>query len=428
MSDMSIYLDLLTIFGLLVCSGFFSGSETGLTAVSHGQIYKLLMEGDKRAQKVIDLREKKEALIGTILLGNNMVNIAATAISTSLAIKLFGDEGVVFATFALTILVLVFSEILPKTFAIQNAERVALMTAPLLDPLTRIFSPITYAIQWFIRKGLKLIKVDIDSANTLISATDAIRGTIELHHQDGEVIKQERDMLGSILDLAEVEVGEVMVHRKQLEMIDINEPIYDILKQLTQSSHSRIPFCEDDADNIIGVLHVKDVLPLMFSQQKKITTEDIRNLLVPAWFVPEHTTLDQQLHDFRQKKRHFAIVVDEYGSCQGVITLEDVLEEIVGDIVDEHDEAASSNIRRIREHTVRVKGTVTIRDLNRFMDWNLPDDDASTIAGLVIHNARSIPEVNATFEFYGYQFTIEEKQANQILQLVVEQIQVESDA
>jgi Mg2+/Co2+ transporter CorB len=426
MSDISIIIDILTIVGLLICSGFFSGAETGLTAASHGQIYKILMEGDLRAQKVLNLREKKEAVIGTILIGNNMVNIAATAISTSLAIKLFGDEGVVFATIALTAIILIFSEILPKTFAIRNAESVAVKTASILTFLIRIFAPINAGIQWIIRVGLKCVGVDIDNNSSLISATDAIRGTIELHHQDGEVIKQERDMLGSILDLSEVEVGEVMVHRKQVVMIDISQSAHDILKQIVQSGHSRIPFFEDNPENIIGVLHVKDVLPLVFSQQKKVSVEDIRSLLVSSWFVPEHTTLNQQLHDFRIKKRHFALVVDEYGTCQGIITLEDILEEIVGDIVDEHDEAAAGlNVQKIDDNTYRVKGSVTIRDLNRHLDWNLPDDDASTVAGLVIYQARSIPEVNARFEFFGYHFIIEEKQANQILQLVIEKINVE---
>lgn len=427
MSEVSWLMDALIIFVLLICSGFFSGSETGLTAVSRGQIYKLLMEGDKRAQCVIDLREKKEALIGTILLGNNLVNIAATAISTSLAIRLFGDDGVIYATILLTILVLIFSEILPKTFAIQNAEKVALRTAPILSPLTRIFAPITHGIQWFITKGMRVIGVDISGNNALISATDAIRGTIELHHQEGEVIKQERDMLGSILDLGDVEVGHVMIHRKQIDMIDVSLPVHEIIKQAIHSSHSRIPFWRDDTDNIIGVLHVKDLLALLARGSKKYNTQDILDLLASPWFVPENTTLRQQLHDFRQKKRHFAVVVDEYGAHQGVITLEDILEEIVGDIVDEHDDAVTSGITKISENIYNVQGIVTIRDLNRSLDWNLPDDDASTVAGLVIHEARSIPEKGASFVFYGYRFTIEEKRSNQILRLVIERQMIVDD-
>ncbi len=420
MNEVTWVMDVIIILVLLVCSGFFSGSETGLTAVSRGRIYKLLMEGDKRAKKVMDLREKKEALIGTILLGNNLVNIAATAISTSLAIRLMGDGGVVYATIILTVLVLVFSEILPKTFAFQNAEKVALLTAPILAPLTRIFAPITHAIQWFIRKALCTLKIDIDGDGSLLSANDAIRGTIEMHHQEGEVIKQERDMLGSILDLADVDVEEVMIHRKQIDMIDVSLPAHEIIKQAINSSHSRLPFWRDDTDNIIGILHVKDLLALLAKPHKKYDTDDICELLSDPWFVPESTALRQQLHDFRQKKRHFAVVVDEYGSCQGIITLEDILEEIVGDISDEHDEVETSGVKKLGEQHYSVEGTVTIRDLNRLLDWNLPDDDASTVAGLVIHEARSLPEIGASFLFYGFRFTVQEKRANQILQLIIE--------
>ncbi len=416
--------ELILIFVLLICSGFFSGSETALTAVSRARIYKLQTEGNRRAKIVNELREHKEALIGTILLGNNLVNIAATAIATSLAIQLFGDEGVVYATFALTLLVLVFSEILPKTFAFHYSERVSLIVAPILEPITHIFAPVTHSIQWFIRRLLRIFGIDFDADDTLVSSTDAIRGTIEMYHQDGGMIKQERDMLGSILDLNEVEVESVMTHRKQMEMIDADLPAHEIIRQVIGSAHSRLPFWQGDTDNIIGILHTKDMMRLMAGKDKP-TTEDILELLSPPWFVPEATTLSQQLHKFREKKRHFAVVVDEYGACQGLITLEDILEEIVGDIVDEHDVATTAGVKRIDDRRYRVKGTTTIRDLNRALDWNLPDEVASTVAGLVIHEARSIPEKGANFAFFGYCFTVEEKRANQILQLIIRKLEPE---
>ncbi len=411
--------DLLIILVLLICSGFFSGSETGLTAVSRARMYKLQMEGNSRAKKVNELREKKEALIGTILLGNNLVNIAATALSTSLAIRLFGEEGVVFATFALTVLVLIFSEILPKTFAFHYAERVSLFVAPLLEPLTRIFSPVTHSIQWFINRLLRLFSIDFEGGDSLISATDAIRGTIEMHHQEGDMVKHERDMLGSILDLNDVEVSSVMTHRKQMDMIDASQSSADIVRQIMAFAHSRIPFWQDDPDNIIGILHVKDMLRLM-AYNNKPSVDDMLELLSPSWFVPESTTLSQQLHKFREKKRHFAIVVNEYGASQGVITLEDILEEIVGDIVDEHDVVGTAGVKRLPSGGYRVKGTTTIRDINRLLEWNLPDDVAATVAGLVIHETRSIPDEGAAFALHGYRFKVDEKRANQIVQLIIE--------
>jgi Mg2+/Co2+ transporter CorB len=405
------------------CSAFFSGAETALTAVSKARIYQLLMEGNKRAKVVYELRERREKLIGTILLGNNVVNIGATALATSVAISIFGQEGVVYATMLLTILILIFGEVLPKTYAFHQAEKIALFAAPILEFLIKIFYPLTHALEWVISRIMKIFGIDMQNMDSLISATDAIRGTIEMHHQEGEMVKQERDMLGSILDLNEVEIHNVMTHRKNLEMIDSELSAAEIIKKAINSSHSRIPFWQGNPDNITGILHVKDLMRLVVANDvAKITRESILALLSPPWFVPDTTTLNQQLLMFREKRRHFAVVVDEYGACQGILTLEDILEEIVGDIVDEHDTATSAGIRRINDNCYRVQGTVTIRDINRFLDWDLPDENAATIAGLVLHEARAIPDVGAVFVFYNYRFTIEEKRSNQILRLQVQKL------
>jgi Mg2+/Co2+ transporter CorB len=417
-------LDVVATIVLLIIASYFSAAETGLTAVSRARIYKLVKEGDKRAKKVHDLQEHREELLGAILLSNTLLNILATAVSTAMCIALFGQEGLIYATIVLTVLVLIFGEILPKTFAIQNAEWVALFTAPVLTPLTRLLFPITQSIQWLIRTTLKLFGIDFNANHSLVSAADAIRGTIELHHQEGEVKKQARDMLGSILDLSEVIVGDVMTHRKQMEIVDAEDSAQEIIQQVVRSSHTRIPFWRDNQDNIIGVLHVKDIMRLIARLDKKVERDEILALLSPPWFVPETTTLSSQLLAFRQNNRHFAIVVDEYGACQGVITLEDILEEIVGDIVDEHDIAVASGVKKMSENTYRVKGTTTIRDINRLLDWDLPDDEAATVAGLVMHETRHIPEKGATFLLHGYRFTVEDKRANQIMQLIVERVAV----
>jgi Mg2+/Co2+ transporter CorB len=421
--DFSWVFEAIIVVALIGWSAFSSGAETSLTAVSKARIYQLLMEGNKRAKMVYELREQREKLIGTILIINNLANIGATALATSVAISLYGQEGVIYATILLTLLIIIFGEVLPKTYAFYQAEKIALLTSPILSTLIKIFYPFTHALEIIISRIMKIFGIDMKNMESLISATDAIRGTIEMHHQEGDMVKQERDMLGSILDLNDVEINNVMTHRKQLEMIDSELQSSEIIKKAINSSHSRIPFWQGNPDNIIGILHVKDLMRLVVaSEVAKISREAILALLSPPWFVPDTTTLNQQLLMFREKRRHFAVVVDEYGACQGILTLEDILEEIVGDIVDEHDTATSAGIRRISNDCYRVQGTVTIRDINRFLDWDLPDENAATIAGLVLHEARAIPDAGAVFVFYGYRFTIEEKRANQILRLQVQRL------
>ncbi len=411
------------IIFLLFCSAFFSGSETGLTAVSRARIFQLMQEGSARARRVSELRESKERLIGGILLGNNLVNIAATAITTGLAIQYFGDEGVFYTTAIMTILVLVFAEVLPKTYAIQKPERVALAVAPFINICVKLFSPVTMAVQFFITRLLRLCGIDLSQQDTFMSSADFIRGTIELQHQEGDIVKQERDMLGGILDLEEVEVGDVMVHRKHIEMVNLDDSVRDIIRQVTTSTHSRLPFWQENPDNIIGLLHVKDIFKLMAENQNEhITKTMIEEAISEPWFVPETTMLGEQLLEFRRRRRHFAHVVDEYGAFQGIITLEDILEEIVGEISDEYDRPSTMKLKQQPDGVYLVDGTVMIRDINRELDWSLPDAHASTLAGLVIHEARQIPEAGAIFAFYGCQFEIVEKRANQIMKLKVRKL------
>lgn len=410
------------ILCLLFVSAFFSGSETALTAISRARIYQLVTGGNKRARIVSRLRREKESLIGAILLGNNAVNIAASAMATSLAISLFGGEhGVLIVTIVLTMVVVIFCEVLPKTFAIQNAERVSLFIAPLLAPIVKLLSPITFAVQFFIRILLRIFGVDITRNQTLISATDVVRGTIELHHREGEMARQDRDMLGSILDLNEVEVEHIMIHRKQVETIHADDAPADIIQQAVSNAHSRIPLWKDDPDNLIGLLHVKNLIRLINERGDAITNTDILDICAEPWFIPETTTLHEQLLAFRAKKQHFAFVVDEYGDWKGIVTLEDIIEEIVGEIDDEHDET-SKDIVREKKGRYLVAGNVTLRDLNRQLDWNLPDEDAATIAGLVIHTAENIPEIGESFKLPGVKITVVEKDATQLTRLRLQKL------
>ena len=419
--DTDILLSLLFIFLLLLFSGFFSGSETGLTALSRARLYHLVKEGNKRAAMVAKLREQKESLIGTILLGNNLVNILASALATSVSISLWGDAGVAYATIAMTMLVLIFAEVLPKTYAIERAEQVALAVAPLLMLIVKLLSPFTHAVRWFNRRLLALFSINLDEQDSLISAADVLRGTIEMHHEQGDMERQDRDMLGGILELEETTVDEVMVHRKHIDAIDLDDSIVEIINQATSSSHSRIPIYRENYNQIVGILHIKNLLRLINEKGRaQITSKDILKACSKPWFIPSSTSLKDQLYAFRQRRQHFSLVVDEYGSLQGIITLEDIIEEIVGEIDDEYDTINPSDIVELQPDMWLVDGDVSIRDLNRHLDWNLPDEEATTLGGLVMHEARDIPEVGQHFTIQDIRFTIEARSANQITRMKIE--------
>jgi len=404
------------IFLLLLFSAFFSGSETALTAASRARMHRLAEDGSKRARIVLALTEDRERLIGAVLLGNNLVNILASALATSLFLTLFGEAGVVYATLVMTAVVLVFAEVAPKTVAITNTDRVALAVAPVLRVVTFIFGPITAAVQFIVRHALRFFGLDIGENQHVLSAHEELRGAINLHHHEGSVVKIDRDMLGGILDLRDLEVSDVMVHRKNIVMIDAARPNREIVGQMLASPHTRLPLWRDDPENIVGTLHVKDLLRALAGASWNPDAIDIEAVAAKPWFVPDTTTLQDQLNAFLRRKTHFALVVDEYGALMGLLTLEDILEEIVGDIRDEHD-VEVAGVRQQPDGSVIVGGVVPIRDLNRAFDWSLPDEEATTIAGLVIHEARTIPEVGQTFTFHGFRFEILRRQRNQIAQL-----------
>jgi Mg2+/Co2+ transporter CorB len=425
MSDELIFYGL-TILLFLLISAFFSAAETALTAISRARIYQLVMDGNPSAQIVSRLRRKKESLIGTVLLGNNAVNIAASTLATSFSIKYFGsDEGLVLTTLVMTLLVVILTEVLPKTYAIHNAERVSLFLAPALQILVTLLYPITRSIQLLIALILRTFGLQITNTNTLISATDVIRGTIELHHREGQMIKQDRDMLGSILDLNDIAVNEIMIHRKEVETLDADMPIGELVAQAVGNMHSRIPLWRNEPDNIVGVLHVKNLIRALNESHDptgwNLTTEALLAICAKPWFIPDTTSLRDQLLAFRSKRQHFAFVVDEYGGWQGIVTLEDIIEEIVGDIEDEHDEA-ESDIQSAGPDCYFVNGSLSLRDLNRQLDWNLPDEHASTIAGLLIHEIEAIPSAGERFDIRGFRFTVISKDATRITRLRIERL------
>jgi Mg2+/Co2+ transporter CorB len=410
--DPQILISIGAILALLVLSAFFSGSETSLTAVSLPRMHTLERQGNVRAGIVNDLWRRKERLIGAILLGNNLVNITASALATSALIGIFGDAGVAYATLGTTLLVLIFAEVMPKTYAIHHADRLALAVAPLMRIFVIILFPITHAVHVVVRGTLMIFGVEMSATLSPERSEEELRGAIDLHAGEGEEVRHKRAMLRSILDLAEVEVAEIITHRKKVISINADLPPRKIVEEVLQSPHTRLPLWQSDPDNIVGVLHAKDLLRAV-DALPDIDRLDVLSIASPPWFIPESTDLLSQLQAFRSRHEHFAIVVDEYGEVRGIVTLEDILEEIVGEISDEHD-VEIEGVKTHADGSIVAAGAVTIRDLNRQFEWRLPDAEASTIAGLVLDEARRIPEVGQTFVFHGFRFEILGRQRNQI--------------
>ncbi len=404
------------IAALLVLSAFFSGSETALTAASRARIHQMEKSGDRRAAIVARLISSRERLIGALLLGNNLVNILASALATSVFLSLVGDAGVAYATIVMTVMVLIFSEVLPKTWAIGDPDRFALAVSPVVRVCVAVFGPPIAAIEIFVRKILHLFGVSVDEETDVLSARQELRGAVDLQHLEGGLIKADRDRLGGLLDLAELEVSDVMIHRTSMHTLNADEDPADLVDRVLASPYTRLPLWRESPDNIIGVVHVKDVLRAVNDVNGDMRQLDMARIATPPWFVPDTTSLQDQLNTFLKRKSHFALVVDEYGEVMGLMTLEDILEEIVGDISDEHD-VVVQGVRPQPDGSVVVDGSVPIRDLNRAMDWELPDEEATTIAGLVIHEARMIPEERQAFTFHGFRFTVLRKEKNRITRL-----------
>ncbi|MBL95842.1 MAG: hypothetical protein CMF70_11145 [Magnetovibrio sp.] len=404
---------IIAITVLLVLSAFFSGSETALTAASRPVMHQMESSGEPRAAIVNALHQNKDRLIGALLLGNNLINILASALATSILIQMFGEAGVLYATLAMTLLILVFAEVLPKTYMIRNANRMALTVAPAVKIVVLILGPITQSITLIVNIVLQMLGARKSPNSATDENEEELRGAIELHSGEKNGTRQEKAMLRSVLDLSDVWVGEIMVHRKSVNTIDANQPAISILDETLDSPFTRLPIWKDNPDNIIGVLHAKALFRELKEKEHDTSNVDLTAVATKPWFIPEQTDLLEQLEAFQQRREHFAFVVDEYGTWMGIVTLEDIIEEIVGAIEDEHDIYVSSFAPQ-PDGSYLVNGAVTIRDLNRACDWSLPDDQAATIAGLVQHESRRIPEVGQSFIFHNFRFDILKRQRNQI--------------
>jgi Mg2+/Co2+ transporter CorB len=415
------------VIALLTLSAIFSAAETSMTGASRARMHQLEREGDRPAKRVNKLLSDQETMIGAVLLGNNLINILASALATQVLTTLIpGPWGVAVATAAMTALILIFAEVLPKTVAIVRSDDVArALSAPTLF-LVRLFGPVVYAVQWIVRRTLRMFGVKLDMAVDVLAAHEEIRGAVDYHHSEGSVEAGDRRMLGGVLDLSDMDVSEIMVHRKSMVLLDADLPARDLVAQVLEAQHTRVPLYRDEPDNIVGVLHARDLLKALAECPTGLEGLDIAAILREPWFIPDTTNLKDQLNAFLKRKSHFALVVDEYGALQGLVTLEDILEEIVGEIEDEHD-TTLDGVRRQADGSVNVDGHVTVRDLNRAMDWRLPEGEAVTIAGLVIHEAQMIPEPGQTFIFHRHRFQVLRRQRNQITALRIS-AQLEDDS
>lgn len=432
--DATFWLTAAAIFGLLALSAFFSGSETALTAASRVKLRVSADKGSTGAERALEIKEDDERMIGALLLGNNFVNILSASLATALLTRMVGPTGVAVATIVMTALVLILGEVLPKTLAITMPEAFAARVAPAVRLLMWTFGPVISLVQRVVRGVLSVFGVKTDPGLHVLSVHDEIAGAIALGHSDGAMEKEDRDRLLGALDLSKRDVSEIMKHRSQIEMINADKPPAEIVTQVLASAHTRLPVYRGNDENILGIIHSKELLRamdrLLRSQSGNVNGDldalrdlDVLEVAMPPYFIPETTPLDEQMRQFLKRHTHFALVVDEYGALQGLITLEDILEEIVGEITDEFDVGEQPPIVKTDEGDFLVAGSLAIRSLNRALDWHLPDEEATSVAGLVIHEAQVIPDVGQTFEAHGFRFTVAGKEGNRLTQIRVQPLE-----
>ncbi|MFO1081963.1 MAG: HlyC/CorC family transporter [Reyranellaceae bacterium] len=401
----------------LLLGAYMSAAETAVTGASRPRMHRLAQQGNKRAALVNGLLDRKDEAVSAVLLGNSVVNILSASLTTAVLTAIFGAAGIVYATIAVGIMVVIFAEVMPKTWALLRADRVALTLAPSIVLTLRILGPLARAVAWISRVLLRLLNVQTDRGPEPEEHVEVLRGAIELHGsgQADADAPHEKAMLRSVLDLGDRTVADVMTHRGTVALIDAEQPIDSVVAQVLAAPYTRIPVYRGEADNVIGVVHAKDLFRAVNAAPDRSAVK-LESVMTAPWFIPESTVLFDQLQAFRARHEHFAIVVDEYGALRGIVTLEDIIEEITGDIQDEHD-AIKRGVALREDGSLVCQGDVPIRDLNREFGWGLPEDVAITIAGLVLHEARRIPEVGQTYAFYGFRFEILKREGTRIAEL-----------
>ncbi|KAF7786688.1 hypothetical protein PRUB_a1325 [Pseudoalteromonas rubra] len=402
---------LFIILGVLVLlSGYFSSSETGIMSINRYRLRHLVKEKHKSAQRVDELLKRPDRLIGLILIGNNLVNIAASAVATVLGMRLLGDAGIVVATFALTLVILIFAEVTPKTLAALYPEKIAFPSSVILKILLKILFPVVVTVNWITNGMLKLIGVSPEQIEEHSLSKEELKTVL---NESGAMLPtNHQDMMTSILDLDHVTVEDIMIPRSEINAIDINDDWKDISKQLTNAQHTRVLLYRDQIDDAVGFIHSRDALRLLTKEQfdKPSLLRAVREI----YYIPESTSLNTQLLKFQQNKERIGLVVDEYGDIQGLVTLEDILEEVVGDFTTTKTPAPSDEVDVQNDGSVVVDGGANVRDLNKEMHWHLPTEGPKTLSGLIVEHLEDIPQTQLGLKIAGYPMEVVEIKENMI--------------
>ncbi|MEE9150602.1 MAG: hemolysin family protein [Thermoplasmata archaeon] len=411
---MLIWAELLALFVLLFLSGFFSGSETALISLNKFRLRKLVEEGAKNADIVERLLENKEKLLATILMGNNLVNIAAASIATSMAIGFFGSPGIGVATGIMTLLVLVFGEITPKGLATKKAEKISLMVAKPIDRLVKILYPVVEILTFVTNPFIKALGGETKKIAPFITEEE-LRMLVDVGEEEGVIEKDEAEMIESVFEFGDTAASEVMTPRVDITCIDIESKLNEAVSFIVESGHSRILVYEENIDKIVGVLYSRDLLSLYKEGKLK---SPIKDAMREAYFVPETKKLDDLLREFQEKKIQVAVVVDEYGGTAGLVTLEDVLEELVGEIADVHD-MEEALIQMIEEKIAIVDAKAGIDEVNDVLGIKLPEEDFDSIGGLIFSRLDRIPEEGEGIRVDNTHLIVEKMEGNRILKVKV---------
>ena len=411
-----VFLIISLIIGLLAFGALMAAGETSITASAPGKLHKLKSDGNKRATTVLKIIKIKDRVISTLLIGNSLANTLCTTIATSLFIDILGDDiGTVVASIVMSFVIIVFSEVVPKAIAVAKPEKIALFTAPAIVLLLQLFKPLNILLAYVVKIFCFVFRINLKQE---VSVEDEVRGLIEHHMHEGNVVKDDRDMLGGILDIRNMVTGDIMIHRSKVFAINIDTPNEKLLKTALASNHTRIPIWEKAPDNIIGILHIKDLVRKIHGAKINIKEINVRSLLKAPIFVPDNALLTQQLQLFKEGQSHLACVVDEYGDLQGIITMEDVIEEVFGQIYDEHD-YTHNKITKNSENEYIIDGSLSIRDVNRELGWDLPEAEATTIAGFVINEMKKIPNQGEFITIDNLKIVVKKKTQNRIKTLSV---------
>ena len=393
---------------LIVLSGFFSSSETGLMAINRVRLQHQAEEGSKAAARILSLLDRPDRLIGLILIGNNFVNILASAIATVLAVRVFGDAGVAIATGVLTLVILIFAEVTPKTFAALHPERIAKPASLILVPLLRLAYPLVWMTNLLSNGLLRILGINPESSNRDRLTKEELR---TLMMQSGHRIPARRHgMLLSILDLEKVQVDEIMVPRGEIVGLDLTDEVEELVSQLRSTQHTRLPVFHEDVEELVGVLHARTALKLLDNPELLTDETEFKNRLTELceepYYVPHSAALHTQLYNFQKERERLAVVVDEYGEIEGLVTIDDILEEIVGEFTTDHIQETSPDVHPREDGTFIIDGSATIRDLNRILEWELPTDGTRTVSGLIVELLEFIPENTLGIQWGDYRLEV----------------------